>query len=221
MEGLEMNYAFTKKEDSIKVGEEKNNIIKADESTRKSIITISAIVISILTLIMAALLINRQQLKYRKDKIIFEKDKRQIESELTNAKIVLDDYIRSMAEKNKLLEEFKTDLEGFKKNYDKERLEKLEYLNKATILTDEDWNKFKQLFEQVHKDFFKRLKEKLPDLTQAEIRLVSLTKLSVGTKQMAGILGVSFDTIKKSRHRLRKKLGLAEDDSINDVVNTI
>jgi len=144
-----------------------------------------------------------------------------MESELNNAKIVLDDYIRNMEEKNKLLEEFKTDLEGFKKSYDKERMEKLEYLNKATILTDEDWNKFKQLFEQVHKDFFKRLKEKLPDLTQAEIRLVSLTKLSIGTKQMAGILGVSFDTIKKSRHRLRKKLDLAEEDSIDDVVDTI
>ncbi len=221
IETLEMNYAFNRKEDSARIEEEKNTIIKTAESNRKSIITLSAIVISVLTLILAALLISRQQLRHRKDTIIFEKDKRQMESELTNAKIVLDDYIQNMAEKNKLLEEFKTDLEGFKNLYDKERIEKLDYLNKATILTDEHWNKFKQLFEQVHKDFFKRLKEKLPDLTQSEMRLISLTKLSIGTKQMAGILGVSFDTIKKSRHRLRKKLGLSEEDSIDDVVNSI
>jgi DNA-directed RNA polymerase specialized sigma24 family protein len=97
----------------------------------------------------------------------------------------------------------------------------LEHLNNTAILTDEDWNKFRQLFEQVHKDFFKRLREKLPDLTQAEVRLICLTKLNLGTKQMAGILGVSFDTIRKSRYRLRKKLGLAEEDRIDDIVESI
>jgi tetratricopeptide (TPR) repeat protein len=218
---LEMNYAFDKKEDSIRVEEEKNNIIKTAESKRKSLITAGAIVISLLTLVLAIVFVNRQQLKHKKDKIIFEKEKQQIENELANAKTILGEYIQSMAEKNKLLEEFKADMEVVKRTYDKERTEKLEYLNKATILTDEDWNKFKQLFEQVYKGFFKRLKDKLPDLTQAEIRLVCLTKLSVGTKQMAGILGVSFDTIKKSRHRFRKKLGLSEEDSLDDVVNTI
>jgi len=76
-------------------------------------------------------------------------------------------------------------------------------------------------FEHVHKDFLNRLKEKQPELTQAEIRLLCLTKLNIATKPMAGILGVSLDTIKKSRHRLRKKLVLSEEDSLDNVVNTI
>lgn len=236
---MEMNYAFNKKEDSIRVEQEKTDIIKTAESNRKNIITGSAIVISLLTLILAIVLINRQQIKRKKDKMLFEKntilsekekdllklEKQHIEDELVTAKTVLDEYIQNMEEKNKLLEEFKTDVEKLKyikdKEQDKERMEKLEYLNKATILTDGDWNKFKYLFEQVHADFFKRLKEKLPDLTQAEIRLVSLTKLAIGTKQMAGILGVSFDTIKVSRHRLRKKLALSEEDSLEDIANSI
>ena len=218
---LEMNYTFQKKEDSASAEQEKRDFIKTAESKRKSIITGSAVVISILTLLMALLFINRQQLKRKKDAVVFENEKQRIEIELANAKTMLDEYIQSMEEKNKLLEEFKADVEGFKNLYDKERIEKLEYLNKATILTEEDWNKFKQLFDHVHKDFFKRLKEKLPDLTQSEMRLICLTKLAIGTKQMAGILGVSFDTIKKSRHRLRKKLGLPEEDSLDDVVNSI
>ncbi len=218
---LEMDYGFRKKEDSVRVEEEKSNIIRKAEINRKSIITNSAIVISILTILMAILLINRQQLKHKKNRVIFEKDKQRMESELMSSKTILDEYTQSMAEKNKLLEEFKSEVEEFKSLHDKERTENIEYLNKATILTDEDWNKFKLLFEQVYKDFFNRLKGKLPDLTQAEIRLVCLTKLSIGTKQMAGILGVSDDTIKKSRHRLRKKLGLTEDHSLDDVVNSI
>ena len=218
---MQMNYEFTKKEDSIREEYEKENIIKTTESKRKNIITGSAVVISLLTLILAAVLINRQQLKRKKDKIIFEKEKQQIESELANAKIILDEYIQNMEEKNKLLEEFKFDLEGFKTLQGRERTENLAYLNKATILTNEDWYKFKELFEQAHKNFFNRLKEKLPDLTQSEIRLICLTKLAIGTKQMAGILGVSADTIKVSRHRLRKKLGLSEEETLENVVNSI
>jgi tetratricopeptide (TPR) repeat protein len=229
---LEMNYAFDKKEDSIYLEQEKMNIIKTAESKRKSIITGSAIVISILTILMAILLINRQQLKHRKDTIIFEKEtnlllleKQRIEDELVKAKVTLDDYIMNMVEKNELLEQFKVDFENLKnlkaKEIDENRIEHIEHLNKTTILTEEDWNKFKELFERVNKGFLIRLKEKLPELTQAEIRLLCLTKLELGTKQMAGILGVSFDTIKKSRHRLRKKLGLLEDNSIDNVVNSI
>jgi len=218
---LEKNYSFEKREDSIRLEQEKTNIIKKAESNRKSIITRSAIVISILILISALLAINRQQIKRKKDAIIFEAEKQRMEGELANAKTILDEYIQSMAEKNKLLEEFKSDIEELKNVNDAGNIEKLEHLNKATILTDEDWNKFRLLFEQVYAGFFNRLREKLLDLTQAEIRLVCLTKLNIGTKQMAGILGVSFDTIKKSRHRLRRKLSLSEDDSIDDIVNSI
>lgn len=218
---LEKNYSFEKMEDSIHVEQEKIDIIKAAVSKRKSMVTWSAVVISILILISALLAINRQQIKGKKDSIIYENEKQRMESELANAKTILDEYIQSMAEKNKLLEEFKSDIEELKMVNDKGTIEKLEYLNKATILTEEDWNKFRLLFEQVYGGFFKRLKEKLLDLTQAEIRLVCLTKLNIGTKQMAGILGVSFDTIKKSRHRLRRKLGLSEEDSIDDIVNSI
>jgi tetratricopeptide (TPR) repeat protein len=236
---LEVSYEFERKEDSIKASEEETNIIKAAETKRKSIITYGMVVILLLSLISATLLISRQKIKHKKNTLLFEKnielsekekdvlklEKQHMEDELAAAKMVLTEYLESMEEKNKLLEEFKADVEKLKSLNDKEsteqRIKNLEYLNKATILTDEDWNKFKQLFEQVHKDFFKRLREKLPDLTQAEVRMICLTKLNLGTKQMAGILGVSFDTIRKSRYRLRKKLGLAEEDRIDDIVESI
>ena len=152
-------------------------------------------------------------------------EKRRMEDELANAKVMLDEYIHGMVEKNTLLEKFKEDIEELKNLKSKEinevRIEDLEHLNKATILTEEDWDKFKKLFEQVYKGFFTRLKDKIPDLTQAEIRLVCLTKLKVDTKQMAGILGVSAETIRKSRYRLRKKLGLWEEDSIESIAESI
>jgi len=168
---------------------------------------------------------NKQKIKREKEKDQLKAEKEVIEIELKNAKITLDDYIKNMVEKNELLEQFKIDVEKLKslktKEIDEERIEQLEHLNKVTILTEEDWNRFKVLFEQVHKGFFIRLKEKLPNLTQAETRLICLTKLQLDTKQMAGILGVSNSTIKQSRYRLRKKLGLSEEDNISDISESI
>lgn len=236
---LEVSYEFERKDDSIKAAEERTSILQAAETKRKSIITYGMVVILLLSLISATLLISRQKIKHKKNTLLFEKnielsekekdllklEKQHMEDELVAAKMVLTEYIESMEEKNKLLEEFKMDMEKLKSLNDKEtneqRIKNLEHLNKATLLTEEDWNKFRLLFEQVYKDFFKRLREKLPDLTQAEVRMICLTKLNLGTKQMAGILGVSVDTIRKSRYRLRKKLGLVEEDRIDDIVESI
>jgi len=222
---IELKHEFEKMEDSINVEQEKAGIIKTAEIKRKSIITDSVIIILILTVLLAILLINRQQMKQKKDKLIFENEKQKMENELVNAKALLEEYIRSMVEKNTLLEQSMADLENIKKlkakEIDEDRIEHIEHLNKTPILTDDDWNRFKQLFEQVHKGFFVRLKEKLPDLTPGEIRMICLLKLKVEPKQMAAILCVSFSSIKTLRHRLRKKLGLLEKDSLYDTVNSI
>jgi len=226
---MEISREFERREDSAKVEQEKASIIKTAETNRKRIATNSVIVILLLLVLLAVLLINRQQIKRKKDKLVYENEtnllllkKQQMEVELAKAQTMLDKYIKSMVEKNNRLEQITTDLEELKnlktKEIDENRIEQIEHLNKKTILTEEDWDKFKELFEQVHKGFLIRLKEKLPDLTPAEVRLLCLTKLQLDTKQMAGILGVSLDTVKKTRQRLRKKLSLTEEDSINDIL---
>ena len=84
-----------------------------------------------------------------------------------------------------------------------------------------DWENFSHLFDKVHTGFLVKLKEKFPHLTPAEVRLLSLTRLKLSTKEMASMLGVSADTIKKTRQRLRKKIDLAEDQSLEDIVGYI
>jgi len=229
---MESNRELQRVEDSIKMEEKKARIIQTSEINRKRIVTDSIIVILVLLVLLAILLVNRQQIKRKKDKLVYENKtnllllkKQETEFELSKAKTMLDEYIKSMVEKNNRLEQITTDLEELKnlkaREIDENRIERLEDLSNITILTDEDWNKFRQLFEQVYKGFFIRLKEKLPDLSPAEIRLFCLIKLQLGTKQMAGILGVSFLTIKKTRYRLRKKLQLSDTDNLDDFIASI
>jgi tetratricopeptide (TPR) repeat protein len=229
---IELNNEFQKVVDSIKLAQKKTNSEQTAEISRKRVIAYSLSILLILAGILSFFLIRNQQRKRREDKLSFDKEthvllseKDKAMTELANARAMLDEYVRSLMEKNKLLEQTQTDLENIKKlsakEIEEDRIENLEDLNNTTILTDDDWNQFKKLFEQAYKGFFIRLKEKLPDLTQAEIRYMCLTKLQLDAKQMGRTLGVSYNTIKSLRHRLRKKLGLSEKDSLADIVNSI
>ena len=148
-----------------------------------------------------------------------------MEEELINSKKLLDTYTQSMLEKSALLQQFESEIEKLKnlksKELYEEKIERLNELTKATILTEEDWKKFQELFEQVHKGFFIRLKDKLPHLTHAEIRLLCLTKLKLNPKEMAGILAISSETIIKTRYRLNKKLSLSDEKDIDSIVDLI
>jgi len=237
---MELNKEFQKVEDSIKREQEKITSIQEAGIKRKHLITNSVLVIILLAILLTILLVARLQIRRKKDKMLFEKtivlstqekkrlklERQKMEQELANAKALLNDYIKSMVEKNTLLEQYTIDIEEIKslktpEINDENSAEHLEHLNKSTILTEEDWNKFKELFEQVHKGFFIRLKEKLPNLTQGEIRFFCLLKLKLDTKKMSGILGVSISTIRQSRYLLRKKLAVPEKDDLNDIANSI
>jgi len=166
----------------------------------------------------AILLVNRQR---NRNKILLH-EKRILEAERDNAARQLHIFTQHIQEKSALVEQFSNEIERYKKaeqhGADNETLEQL---HQATILTDEQWEEFRALFEKVHKGFFGRVKEKMPDLTPAEIRFVALSKLKLGPKEMASMLGISANSIRNYRLRLRRKLGLNEDASIEDIADAI
>jgi len=78
------------------------------------------------------------------------------------------------------------------------------------ILTEADWQQFRTGFDQRFPGFLYGLRARFPELTTGETRLFLLLKLGFDTKEMAGILGISLESIWKNRQRLRKKLALDE-----------
>ena len=99
--------------------------------------------------------------------------------------------------------------------------EALSKLENASLLTNEQWEEFRKLFDKVHKGFLSNLKRKLPDLSQTDIRFIALTKLKLSSREMASMLGVSPSTIRIYKFRLRKKLGLAKEGDIEDLINKL
>lgn len=91
-------------------------------------------------------------------------------------------------------------------------------LQNLKILTTEDWRKFRSLFEQYHPLFILNLVERYPKLTGSELRLLVLIKIGFDAVEMANVLGITSSSIYKNRYRLRKKLGLVEEDDLEKFV---
>lgn len=125
--------------------------------------------------------------------------------ELEAAKDKLLEFTQHIREKSELAENLRLEIDRLSKSG--ERSEYLEKLTQSTILTDDDWQQFRSLFEKVYPNFIEEQKNKYPELTQAELRYLVLEKLQLTTHEMANMLAVSDGTIRQTRSRMRKKIG--------------
>jgi tetratricopeptide (TPR) repeat protein len=172
----------------------------------------SLLAVVVLLGIIALLWVNRQLLKRNKEKELVQKELQFAEHELMN-------YTQQLKEKNTLLDQLRNEINIDANN--NERVSNINSLLGSTILTEDDWKKFRQLFEKVYPGFFVRLKEKMPDLSATDTRLLALTKLQLPPKDMASMLAVSYDAIKKARQRLRKKVNLPEEGDLQELADMI
>lgn len=70
---------------------------------------------------------------------------------------------------------------------------------------------FESYFDEANEEFFKRLKEKYPDLTPNDLRLCAFIRMNISTKEIAAILNISYRGAEVSRYRLRKKMDLPRE----------
>lgn len=211
--------AFIKAKDKVEFEHHKLEVEQlANQKKMQELVRNGLIIAIVLLTVIAILFINRQRLKQKK----LEAEKKNTEHELKEAVMQLDGFRHSVQEKNSLIEQFQAELERAKLAPDEQTDEEvLSELERSIILTDEQWENFRQLFEKVHRNFFVNLKKKIPDLTQAEVRFLALTKLKLSSKEMASMLGISTNAIRIYRHRLRRKLNLDKEDMIEELVNNI
>ena len=92
-------------------------------------------------------------------------------------------------------------------------------LRQSVILTDDDWDQYRQLFDKAHKGYIYRLKQQYPQLTPAEIRYITLVKLQFNNKEMAAALGISVNTVRSTWHRLRKKMEMDSEEDLTKLLN--
>lgn len=126
---------------------------------------------------------------------------------------------QNLIDKVELIEKLQEQL-----NYHQNSVEKQELASAIagiTILTEDDWDRFKTLFEKMHPAFFMKLQERVKDITAAELRMAALTRLQLSTHQIASILGISANSVYKTKQRLRQRLNLDPEISMEEKILTI
>ncbi|WP_374329442.1 helix-turn-helix transcriptional regulator [Soonwooa sp.] len=162
--------------------------------------------------------------KNNKRKLIsIEKDKKIIEIELQNnplKEIILQEqdtlnqqYLSSFVKQSESLNNF------FGRSFYK--------IKKTETLTESDFNQIKLEFanltnqSSVIKNISKsnlqelivKLKQQFPEITAADISLISLLYEGINSKEIASALNISANSVNTKRFSLRKKLKLEIDDS--------
>ncbi|MEQ8580386.1 MAG: tetratricopeptide repeat protein [Marinoscillum sp.] len=116
-----------------------------------------------------------------------------------------------LVQKNELLDHLRDHLKKIKKAPEEDIPRKVRKLIKTIDLNfslDDDWQEFESIFQQVHTSFFDQLKHVYPHLSPSEVRLCAMIRLNLHSKEIATIMGISNDSLRIARYRLRKKLGL-------------
>jgi DNA-binding response OmpR family regulator/DNA-binding CsgD family transcriptional regulator len=131
----------------------------------------------------------------------------------------LSSTLLQISERNNLLSELRKDLES---------IEQLDYavrkiINKLDRITegDNDWDTIRPRIESLHQGFIQQISNLHPDLSHNQIIFCALLRIGLQSKEIARILGVSADAIEKNRYRIRKKLELNPDESLENYLSGI
>jgi DNA-binding CsgD family transcriptional regulator len=129
-----------------------------------------------------------------------------------------------VSHKNKILTDISNELKTIypKLNEAAQRdIKKLIKEINSDILMDNDWERFVKSFEQVHDNFFKKLKETYPDLTVTDLKLCAYIRMKLSSKEIAALMNNSLRGVEKARYRLRKKLNLSNETNLIDFIGLI
>ena len=78
---------------------------------------------------------------------------------------------------------------------------------------------FLQGFYHRYPSFFSKLEARHSGLTRNERVLIAATFMELDTNQIASLLGITPESVRKYRYRLKKKLGLHAHDNISQYIN--
>ena len=76
-------------------------------------------------------------------------------------------------------------------------------------------------FDSVHPNFVTKLKAASEELTENDLRLCAYLRIGMRAKDIASMLSVSPASVNTNRYRIRKKLGLTKEDSLDDYIRSI
>jgi len=132
--------------------------------------------------------------------------KAELDKELMSSKSQLEEYMVYLKRNNEQIDLLSSMLDEMGETPVKDR-DELKTLLQSHLITDEKWQEFKLLLAKEFPNLLQNIQAKFPDITESNLRVIVLMKMGLNNREVANVLGVTPDAIKKSMQRLKKKLG--------------
>jgi hypothetical protein len=164
--------------------------------------------------------------KHRQELMVVEQERlkaefEQIKSQLKSKTIELASKARDNEEKNRLLLTIKERFEKARKNPSASSIKWNEIQRMLDAYINIEDKTFEIQMDELHQDFFRKLKERFPGLSNNDLRLCAYLKIGLNSKEIADILNIQPSSSYISRSRLRKKLDLKPEENLYDFLNSI
>ncbi len=212
---LEASYNLEKKERELVISEQNVLLLEKDQRIRAI-----QIVLLILALGLMITLFFWQRTRNKKKQELQEAQTKLLEGELEHKNNELSSFTINFIQKQDMMEELNAIMAELKKRTIPEPIKgpisNLRQVISKQTRNDKEWEDFRIYFEKVHNNFFKNLKSAFPELSVTEMRLAALIKLKLSIKETASVLGISPDSVKTARYRLRGKLNLEHEQNLTN-----
>lgn len=139
--------------------------------------------------------------------------KQRLQSELELKDRELVSFLLQLSQKNELLAKLHF-LAERGKAVDSKRMQslfvQLTDLLKSESLNRIDWSMVEGQIEKSHPGFLSRLQTKHPTISEKDKKLCAYIRLGLSSKEIAGLLNITFKSVEIARVRLRKKMELPQ-----------
>lgn len=206
--------------EDIRGSESRSEIARRDELARtrrysdRLIMWMVVVAVAFVAMVAVSLLLRRNH-RHR-----LEVARAQLERERESRKLVTASL--SMAEKDNAMQTVLTDVGRMKREgAGSSDLRMIEQTIRMHLNNKDEMENIAALFEKVHPDFVRRLKARYPGVSEGDIRLAVYISVGMTTKQIAKMLLIQPASVKMNRHRLRERMNLSADETLEDILREI
>jgi len=170
--------------------------------------------------------LREQAEKHRQEMMMLEQDMLKVEynklkQQLKAKTIELACKARVDDEKNRMLLSLKEKFERVQKEPALAQMTLKEINRILESYINTEINTFEIQIDELHQEFYKKLKDSYPGLSNHDLRLCAYLKIGLNSREIADILNILPSSAFISRSRLRKKLDIGADEDLYEFLNSI
>lgn len=157
-------------------------------------------------------------MQLKKEQEIMQLKQDNLNSEVESINRDLASTTMAVVKRDELLNTIKLNLQ---QSTDNARINSVLKIIDENLDKNSGWSSFQDAFDNMDRNFLKKLKELHPSLTHNDLKLCVYLRLNLSSKEIAPMLNISPQSVEIRRFRLRKKMDLSHEKNLTDYIMNI